>query len=116
MCTHDAKTALELNERGYWRILSTSRTTCYLDLDRMRLLRDRGPGSPVFPYDGRWVPLVQVRSPRGDTTIRVGDRHEFLTDPAGGLHDYQWWIPRTCVEIQSVTLHELPVVPDGRWR
>ncbi|MDQ0426025.1 hypothetical protein [Cellulomonas iranensis] len=84
MDTNDSTAELHLSDGGLWAVRSTSATVCYLDLDRMRLYRDRGPGSPVFFYDGRWVPLVQVRSSRGDRgVVRVGDRHEFLTDPEG---------------------------------
>lgn len=111
---NDAKTTLELSERGYWGIISTSRTVCHLDLDQFRLLRHRGPGSPAFPDDGEWVPLVQVGSPHGDHVIRVGDRHEFVTDPGGGVADYQWWIPRTCVAIEPVEHEDLTPAPDTR--
>ena len=90
-------------------VRSTSSTVCYLDLDRMLMYRDRGPGSPSFANDGQWVPLVQVRSPYGDTgVVRVGDRHEFLTDPGGGVQDYQWWIPRVCVAIEPVDPEDAP--------
>ena len=96
-------------DHGLWAVRSTSATVCYLDLDRRRLYRDRGPGNPVFFYDRRWVPLVQVRSSRGDRgVVRVGDRHEFLTDPEGGFQDYQWWIPRVCVAIVRITAADAP--------
>lgn len=109
MTDNETKTTLRLDEGGRWLIRSTSLTVCHLDLDTQRLLRDRGPGSPAFPYDGQWVPLVEVRSQRGDVgVIRVGDRHEFLTDPAGGAHDLRYWIPRVCVAIESVTTSDLP--------
>lgn len=103
---------LHLEDGGVWAVRSTSSTVCYLDLDRMLLYRDRGPGSPSLPYDWQWVPLVRVQSPQGDTgVIRVGDRHEFLTDPAGGAQDYQWWIPRVCVAIEPV---DPAAAPPGR--
>lgn len=65
------------------------------------LKRERGEGSPVFGWDGQWVPLVDVESQRGDRgAIRVGDRHLFLTDPDGGLSPYQWWSPRICIRVE----------------
>jgi len=109
MPTNKKKTELRLDERGLWAVRSTSSTVCYLDLDNMRLLRDRGPGSSPMPDDGVWVPLVDVSSTSGDVgVIRVGDRHRFLTDPEGGARDYRWWIPRTCVAIEPVDDAELP--------
>lgn len=97
------ETELRLEAGGTWAVRSTSATVCYLDLDQMLLYRDRGSGSPSLPYDWQWVPLVGVRSAQGDTgVIRVGDRHEFVTDPGGGAQDYQWWIPRVCVAIELV--------------
>ena len=108
MDSNEPKTTLDLTEGGLWRIRSSSHTVCYLDLDRRLLLRDRGPGSPALPHDGEWVALVQVRSPRGDATIRIGDRHEFLTDPDGTLADYRWWIPRACTAIEPITEQNNP--------
>lgn len=102
------KTELRLDEGGVWAIHSTSATIAYLDLDRGLLLRHWGPGSPRFPNDGRFVPLVRVTSTRGDTgVIRVGDRHELLTDPGGP--DYQYWIPRACTSIERVARADVPV-------
>ncbi len=102
MATDERKTELLVTEGGKWLVRSSSTTVCHLDLDRMLLRRDRGPGSPVLPHDGEWVPLVQVTSIlRGDTgVVRVGDRHEFLTDPGGALDDYRWWAPRMCTSIE----------------
>ena len=109
MDNHPPTTELHISDGGLWAVRSTSNTVCYLDLDHMLLLRDRGPGSPRFPYDGQWVPLVQVRSPLGDFgVVRVGHRHEFLTDPGGGLQDYQWWIPRVCIAISPVDPADAP--------
>lgn len=53
-------------------------------------------------YDDEWVPLVRIASlTRGDNgVVRVGDRHEFLTDPERGSSDYRWWIPRACTAIE----------------
>ena len=97
-------TELDLTAGGVWAIRSTSATVLFVDLDARLLLRQHGPGSPRGPNDGRWVPLVRVSSQRGDTgVIRVGDRHEFLTDPDGGFYDYQWWIPRACTRIERVS-------------
>ena len=103
------KQEVRLDEGGLWAVRSTSATVCFLDLDRMTRYRDRGAGSPSFPYDRQWVPLVQVRSPRGDTgVVRVGDRHEFVTDPDEGSQDYQWWIPRLCIAIEPVDPADAP--------
>jgi len=91
-----------------WAIRSASATVAYLDLDRRLVVRNWGPGSPRFPNDGRLVPLVRVTSTRGDTgIIRVGDRHELLTDPGGS--DYQYWIPQTCTSIEPVAREDIPV-------
>jgi hypothetical protein len=104
---NDAKTELRIDEGGVWAIRSTSATVAYLDLDRGLLLRHWGPGSPRFPNDGRLVPLVPVTSTRGDTgVIRVGDRHELLTDPGGP--DVQYWIPQTCTSIEPVAREDIP--------
>ncbi|MBO3102575.1 hypothetical protein [Cellulomonas fengjieae] len=109
MTTNKKKTELRLDERGQWAVRSSSSAICYLDLDSMRLLRDRGPDSSPMPYDGLWVPLVSVSSTSGSVgVIRVGDRHKFMTDPAGGVHDYRLWIPRTCTAIEPVEIDELP--------
>jgi hypothetical protein len=109
MTENTTKTHLRLDEHGMWAIRSTSPTVYYLDLDGRHLLRERGPGSARMPYDGLWVPLVEVTSlGGGGGVIRVGDRHKFLTDPEGGSCDYRWSIPRTCVAITPVGLHELP--------
>ncbi|MDM8083783.1 hypothetical protein QUV83_03260 [Cellulomonas cellasea] len=104
------KTELSIDDGGFWAVRSTSSTVCYLDLDRLLLLRDRGPGSQAFPFDGDWVPLVRIASQRGDFgVVRVGDRHEYLTDPGGigSDDDYRWWIPRTGVAIERVDAEEV---------
>lgn len=98
---NETKTTLRVDEGGVWAIHSTSATVAYLDLNRGLLLRHWGPGSPRFPHDGKFVPLVRVTSQSGDTgVIRVGDRHMYLTDPGG--QDYRYWIPRTCTSIEPV--------------
>jgi len=109
------RTELQIDEGGLWAIRSTSRTVCYLDLDRSMLLRARGPGSPMFPFDGQWMPLVRIASQRGDFgVVRVGERHEYLTDPDGaGGEQYRWWVPRMCVTIERVRADEVPVTPSG---
>ncbi|WP_448629775.1 hypothetical protein [Cellulomonas soli] len=91
-----------MTDGGMWLVRSTSQTVCHLDLDRMLLKRALGAGSPPLPYDNEWVPLVQVTSiARGDTgVVRVGDRHEYLTDPGAWFSDYRWWIPRVCTAIE----------------
>lgn len=93
---------LRVTDGGTWLVRSTSQTVCHLDLDRMLLLRARGTGSPPLPYDDEWVPLARITSiTTGDTgVVRVGDRHEYLTDPGAWSADYRWWIPRTCTAIE----------------
>ncbi len=110
MTNAEDRAELRVDEGGVWAVRSTSSTVCYLDLDRRLLLRDRGPGSQVFPNDGCWVPLVRIMSQRGDfDVVRVGERHEFLTDPGGrGSDHHQWWIPRACVAIERVEPDEAP--------
>lgn len=79
------------------------------------MLRTWGPGSPVFPPDGQWVPLVRISSQRGDFgVVRVGDRHEYLTDSDGVEGDEcRWWVPRVCVAIERVTPGDVPAKPAG---
>ena len=108
MPTKDARTELSFDDNGLWAIRSASRTVVYLDLDSRQLLRHRRSTSPALPHDDHWVPLVQVTSPRGDHTIRIGDRHENLTDPDGDHHDYRWYIPRVCTDIEHITEDDLP--------
>jgi len=110
---NEPRTELRLDQGGIWAIRSTSPTTCYLDLDTQRLYRDHGAGSRPFPYDNQWVSLVQVTSTRGDEgTIRVGDRHTYLSNPAGGAHPFRFWTQRTCTTIEPVDPDDLP--PDNR--
>ena len=95
-------TELRLDAGGLWAIRSASTTVYLLDLDAGLLMRRRGPGSPSFVFDGEWVPLVDVESPRGDHgVVRVGDRHIFLTDPEP-RGDWRWAIPRACTSIDRV--------------
>jgi hypothetical protein len=96
--THDASTerdrsptaVLDLTRAsGVWVVASSSPTRYFVDV-RGLLLRNHGTGSPRFPYDDEWVPLVRVRSydpaTRESTAsqIRCGARTYYLTDPRGG--------------------------------
>ena len=112
MDSTEHQTELELDHGGLWAIRSTSQTVVYLDLDRRLLLRHRRGSSPALPYDDEWVPLVQVTSPRNDHVIRVGDRHIYVTDPAGGFHDHRWYVPETCTSIEPV--EGCPMPKDAR--
>ena len=108
---------------GVWVVRSTSNTVYYLDLDRGRLMRARGAGSPSFPFDDQWVPLVEVTSrddllrPLRTGEVRVGERPEYLTDPGGGVVDYEWRIQRAVTAIERVTDDEAAALreraPDG---
>ena len=97
---------------GVWVVRSSSKTVYYLDLDRGLLMRVRGAGSAVFAFDGQWVPLVGVTSrdesprPVHPGEIRVGERPEYLTDPDGGLADFQWRIQRVVTAIEPVGADE----------
>ena len=110
MPNDDTRTELTLNDRGLWAIRSTSPTVVYLylDLGTRQLFRHRRGTSPALPHDDKWVPLVQVTSTRGDHTIRVGNRHEYLTDPEGDHHDHRWYIPRACTDIERINEEDLP--------
>lgn len=100
---------LRLDEGGRWAIHSSSLSVMYLDLDRRLVLRLRGPGSPPWDYDGRWLPLVRVEAVSGAVdVITVGDRCLYLTDPDGGTF-YQWWAPRTCTAIAPA--HDVSLPP-----
>ncbi|WP_203754636.1 hypothetical protein [Cellulomonas chitinilytica] len=99
----DSVDELHANATGVWAVRSTSTTVYYLDLDRRRLLRLRGVGSPAGPYDGCWVPLVSFATLGGEhEVVRVGARNEFLTDPDGWAASYRFWIPRMCSRIDRV--------------
>lgn len=116
--------ALDLHAaKGVWVVRSASRTVYYLDLDRGLLMRARGEFSQVFPFDDEWVQLVRVTSrdeslrPVRLGEIRVGERPEYLTDPEGGLADYQWRIQRVVTAIEPVGVDEAAALgvpaPDG---
>lgn len=105
--------ALDLHAaKGVWAVRSASRTVYYLDLDRGLLMRARGVGSAVFAFDDQWAQLVGVTSrdqslrPVRLGEIRVGERPEYLTDPDGGLADYQWRIQRVVTAIEPVGVDE----------
>lgn len=105
--------ALDLHTaKDVWAVRSASSTVYYLDLDRGLLLRARGAGSAAFAFDDQWVPLVGVTSrdesmrPVRTGEIRVGERPEYLTDPDGGLADYQWRIQRVVTAIEPVGAEE----------
>lgn len=99
----DSVEELHASATGVWAVRSTSPTVYYVDLDRRQLLRLRGEGSPSDPFDGFCVPLVGFATMAGERdVVRVGERSEFLTDPAGSSADYRFWIPRTCTRIERV--------------
>lgn len=105
-----AVTELALTVGGVWAIRSASSAVIFLDLDAQLFLRRYGPGSSPSGYDGRWVSLVQVTSQRGDSgVVRIGERCEYLTDPDSSSNDFQWWIPRTCTQIERVPANLRPV-------
>ncbi|MFF1531382.1 hypothetical protein [Cellulomonas sp. NPDC058312] len=98
---------------GVWAIRSLSRTQYFLDLDSVLLLRLAAPTSSRGPGDGRWVPLVSVKSVfHGDVgVIRVGDRHEYVFDwdPCGP--EFGFWIQRLVTSIDYVEPEELAGLP-----
>ncbi|GEL46988.1 hypothetical protein CHO01_21040 [Cellulomonas hominis] len=98
---------------GVWAIRSLSRTVYFLDLDSMLLLRQPGPTSAVGPGDGRWVPLVSVKSLfHGDLgVIRVGDRHHYVYDWDPDGADYGFWIQRLVTSIDYVEAEQLAGLP-----
>ena len=82
----DVVTVLDVSTgRGVWAVRSLSRTVYYLDLDAGLVMRARGRGSASFPFDGEWVPLVEVstrsKSPgvAGSGQVRVGERPKYAT-------------------------------------
>jgi hypothetical protein len=98
---------------GVWAVRSTSQTVYYVDCDSSLLLRDPGPASSSGPGDGRWVPLVSVKSLfRGDWgVIRAGDRHKYLFDWDPGGADYGFWIQRPVTSIDYIEAEELAGLP-----
>ena len=101
------------DENGVWAVRSLSRTVYFIDLDSMLLLRQPGPASVAGPGDGRWVPLVSVKSlflgDRG--VIRVGDRHHYVYDWDPGGADYGFWVQRLVTSIDYVEAEELAELP-----
>jgi hypothetical protein len=100
-------------QSGVWAIRSASQTVYLVDLDFDLLLRQAGPTSSRGPGDGRWVPLVSVKSLlHGDAgVIRVGDRHEYVFDWDPGGADYGFWIQRMVTSIDYVEAEELAGLP-----
>jgi hypothetical protein len=98
---------------GVWAIRSLSQTVYFVDLDSMLLLRQPGSTSEPGPGDGRWVPLVSVKSLfRGDLgVIRVGDRHHYVYDWDPDGADYGFWIQRLVTSIDYVETEELAALP-----
>ncbi|NKY38157.1 hypothetical protein [Cellulomonas septica] len=102
---------------GLWLVLSSSQTIYRLDLDRHLLRREPGTGSSRDAFDDAWVPLVHVEvlvdggRTAVTSTITVGRRHLYLTDPMGGGADYRWWLQRTAERIAPVAAGAPPVEP-----
>ncbi|MDM8085146.1 hypothetical protein QUV83_10250 [Cellulomonas cellasea] len=105
---------------GVWVIRSSSETVYFVNADSMLLLRLAGPASSPGPGDGRWVPLVSVKSIfHSDLgVIRVGDRHEYLFDWDPNGADFGYWIQRRVTSIDHVEAEDLAALPrfpqDGR--
>lgn len=117
-------TSLDLaTAQGVWAVRSASATTYYVDLDARLVMRARGEGSVVFPFDDEWVRLVRVTSrdesltPVSTGQIRVGERPDYLMDPRGGIGDYEWRIQRVVTSIERVRPEEVDALghsgPDG---
>lgn len=108
----DTRTELTLHDGGLWPSAAPARpsstSAASLELDTRQLLRHRRGTSPALPHADQWVRLIPITSPRGDHTIRVGDRHEYLTNPDGDHHDHRWYIPRACINIEQITEGALP--------
>jgi hypothetical protein len=74
------------------------------------VVRVRGDGSPIDSVDGRWVPLVEVRSVDPETgasqagVIRVGRRHRWTTNP-GARSDWpqSWVVQSRCTAIEPIS-------------
>ncbi|WP_156171882.1 hypothetical protein [Demequina rhizosphaerae] len=115
-----------INEPGMYRIRTESTAVYYVDTrgeGRARMMRDPGdsPHSRAS-WDGTWVPLIGVTAGpiveidgrvladgEVDATdvrswvLRVGSRHEYIADPAGGLvGDYRTWMQRVCTHIDRL--------------
>lgn len=105
---------------GLWAVRSESRTVYYVDLDRGRMMRERGTGSGAFLFDNEWVRLVEVASrsevpgPVHAGEIRVGERARYLLDPWGGVRDYEWRLQRIVTAIERITGEEAETLRD-RW-
>ncbi|WP_448062263.1 hypothetical protein [Cellulomonas hominis] len=112
---------------GVYIVRSASTSTYWVDVSGGRVMRLRGEGSQRFDYDDAWAPLIGVTSytepgPGIADVIRVGARHRWLSDPAGGVQDYEWRLQRRVTAIEAVSLdvtptmagaEPAPVVDDG---
>lgn len=126
-------TVLDLTRVTGLSVELSSSPTRYLVDTRGLLLRNHGAGSPHFPFDDEWVPLVQVRSYDPVTLesvasqIRCGARTCYLADPRGGALDYEWRLHCVVTAIRRVepeedaTLYErqaalraAPLLPERR--
>ena len=98
---------------GVWAIRTASQTVYFVDADSMLLLRVAGPASSRGPGDGRWVPLVSVKSLTHDDlgVIRVGNRHEYLFDWDPDGADLGFWIQRRVTSIDYVEAEQLAALP-----
>ncbi|NTW38292.1 MAG: hypothetical protein HGA44_00155 [Cellulomonadaceae bacterium] len=90
------------SSHGLWLVRSTA-ASCWLDLDAGVLIR-WPPGVNAAPTE---VPLIAVLSVDvGDhDTIRVGDRHQYVTDPFPDqlAMSYQMWVQDTVTLIAPAT-------------
>jgi hypothetical protein len=116
-----AREELRLDEQGIWLVRSLSATVYRLDLDRQMLRREPGPGSSRGDFDNEYVPLVRVEVAADGhlvptSSIRVGRRHLYLTDPYGGTQGYRWWLQRMAERIERAPQEDEPAPPVVRPR
>ena len=74
------------------------------------VVRVHGEGSPSDSVDGRWVPLVEVRSVEPETgvsepgLIRVGRRHRWTTNPGARTGWAESWVVQSrCTGIEPIS-------------
>lgn len=88
---------------GLWKIASSSGARCWLDLDNRLLVRwDARTDSLPREFRLRTVRSLDV----GDHgTVRVGDRHEFITETVrdGSQLSYGRWVQTTVTSIARAT-------------